>query len=106
MTSYSTTKNIENISRNGSSFEKSIIAKSINDKYKYVRKVCSDCQLLGQSLAYNKKIYGILTLKKPNSKSVSYYFDISFFLEKVLNKAGILVFIEQNEKKTGISSTI
>ena len=80
MASCSSTKNIGNVQRDGSSFEKAIIANSISSEYEYVRKVCSDCQLLGQSLVFEKKKpYDILKLKKPNGEEVSYYFDISNF---------------------------
>ena len=83
MTSCSSTKNIGNVQRDGSSFEKAIIAKSISAEYEYVRKVCSDCQILGQSLIHVKeKPYDILELKKPNGEKVSYYFDISKFFGK------------------------
>ncbi len=83
ITSCSSTKNIGNAQRDGSSFEKAIIAKSISAEYEFVRKVCSDCQLLGQSLVFqDKKPYDILRLKKPNGEKVSYYFDISKFYGK------------------------
>jgi uncharacterized protein YcfL len=83
LTSCSSTKNIGNVKRDGSSFEKAIIAKSISAEYEYVLKVCSDCQLLGQSLSYHKKKpFDILELKKPNGEKVSYYFDISKFFGK------------------------
>ncbi|NQY07555.1 MAG: hypothetical protein HRT68_15505 [Flavobacteriaceae bacterium] len=83
MASCSSTKNIGNVQRDGSSFEKAIIANSISSEYEYVRKVCSDCQLLGQSLVFEKKKpYDILKLKKPNGEEVSYYFDISKFYGK------------------------
>ena len=80
---YSSTKNIGNAQRDGSSFKKAIIAKSISAEYEYVRKVCSDCQLLGQFLVFEKKKpYDILKLKKSNGESISYYFDISKFYGK------------------------
>lgn len=83
ITSCSTTKNIGNETRDGSSFEKAIIAESIADEYEYVRKVCSDCQLIEQSLVFEKKIpYDIIELKKSNGEDVSYYFDISKFYGK------------------------
>jgi len=90
MTSCSTTKNIGNIQRDGSSFEKAVLAKSISDEYKYVRKVCSDCELLGQSLNFKKKKpYDILRLKKSNGEEISYYFDISkFFGKRILIMQG------------------
>lgn len=83
MTSCSSTKNLGNIKRDGSSFEKAIIAKNVSAEYEYVRKVCSDCQLLGQYLVFEKKKpYDILKLKKPSGEEVSYYFDISKFFGK------------------------
>ena len=71
MTSCSSTKNLGNIKRDGSSFEKAIIAKNVSAEYEYVRKVCSDCQLLGQYLVFegihlnakNPKILSFLALK-------------------------------------------
>lgn len=83
LASCSSTKNIGNVQRDGSSFEKAIIAKSISSEYEYVRKVCSDCQFLGQSLVFKKKKpFDILKFKKPNGEEVSYYFDISKFFGK------------------------
>ena len=81
--SCSTTKSTENSSREGSSFETAIVVKSISEEYKYVKKVCPTCQLLGQSLVFEKKKpYDILRYKKPNGDNVSYYFDISKFYGK------------------------
>jgi len=83
ITSCSSTKNIETTIRDGSSFENAIIVKSIAEEYEYVKKVCSDCQLLGQALVFEKKKpYDILDLKKSNGEKVSYYFDISKFYGK------------------------
>ena len=83
MTSCSTTKNIGEVSRDGSSFEKAIIVKSVAEEYEYVRKVCSDCKLLEQFLTFEKKKpYDILKLKKSNGEEVSCYFDISKFFGK------------------------
>ncbi|RXJ50663.1 hypothetical protein [Gelidibacter gilvus] len=83
MTSCSSTKNIGIIQRDGSSFEKAIIVKSVSEEYDYVRKVCADCQLLGQSLVFEKKKpYDILQLTKSNGEDISYYFDISKFFGK------------------------
>lgn len=83
--SCSTTKNIKQTSRDGSSYEKAIIAKSISEEYEYVKTVCSNCQFLGQALSYNNdRPYDILNLKKPNGEKVSYYFDISSFFGKGL----------------------
>jgi len=84
ITSCSATKNIEGTIRDGSSFEKAIIVKSIAEEYEYVGKVCADCQVLGQSLVFEKKKpYDILKLKKSDGEEVSYYFDISKFYGKM-----------------------
>ncbi|OUS00965.1 hypothetical protein A9Q86_09465 [Flavobacteriales bacterium 33_180_T64] len=83
-TSCASTKNIGHTTeRDGTSFAKAIIVKSIAEEYEYVRKACSDCQLLGQSLIFEKKKpYDILNLKKSNGETISYYFDISKFYGK------------------------
>lgn len=66
-----------------SSFEKARVVKSVKAKYTYVRKVCPDCQLLGQALVYNeKKPYDIIKVKKANGEKTSCYFDISEFFGK------------------------
>tara|TARA_R110002051_G_C8387423_1_gene446172 strand:- start:133 stop:438 length:306 start_codon:yes stop_codon:yes gene_type:complete len=84
LASCSSTKNISTIDRDGSSFEKAIIVNSISEEYEYARKVCSNCQLLGQSLTFNKKKkpFDVLEFKKENGEKVSYYFDISKFFGK------------------------
>jgi len=80
ITSCSSTKNTGSSVRDGSSFEKAIKVNSVAQEYEYVKKVCSDCQLLQQSLVFNKKKpFDILKLKKSNGEEVSYYFDISKF---------------------------
>lgn len=76
-------ENIDNTGRDGSSFEKAIIVKSIKEEYAYVKKNCINCTMLGQALAYNeKKPFDILRLKNAEGKEVSYYFDISIFFGK------------------------
>lgn len=76
--SCSSTKNIGSTVRDGSSFANAVVVNSISEEYEYVRNVCSSCQLLGQSLVYEKsKPYDVLEFKKSNGKIVSYYFDIS-----------------------------
>lgn len=83
ITSCSSSKSIETTIRDGSSFEKAIIVKSIAEEYEYVKKDCLNCQFLSQSLAIvKKKPYDILELKKSNGEKVSYYFDISGFFGK------------------------
>lgn len=82
-TSCSSTKNSIHSERDGSSFEKAIIVNSIAEEYEYTKKVCRNCKFLGQSLVFHKKKpYDILKYKKPNGKTVSYYFDISSFFGK------------------------
>ncbi|NRD19034.1 hypothetical protein HNV08_03160 [Winogradskyella eckloniae] len=78
-----TSQSIDNTGRDGSSFEKAIIVKSISDEYAFVKKACVNCTLLGQALAYNdKKPFDILRLKNAEGETVSYYFDISLFFGK------------------------
>lgn len=78
-----TTKSVSDGERDGSSYEKAIIVKSIPAEYQYVKKVCPGCQFQGQSLVFHKnKPYDILKYKKPNGEMVSYYFDISKFYGK------------------------
>ena len=81
--SCSSSKSISNSERDGSSFQKAIIANSIAEEYEYARKVCQNCQLLGQALTEHKgKPYDILNFRKPNGEEISYYFDISKFFGK------------------------
>lgn len=83
ISSCSATKNTANSGRDGSSFEKAIIVESISKEYEYTRKVCSDCEFLGQALlSVKKKHYDRLDYKKPNGEKVSYYFDITSFFGK------------------------
>lgn len=78
-----TTQKIDNTGRDGSSFKKAIIVKSINEEYAYVKKDCINCTMLGQALVYNeKKPFDILRLKNADGKEVAYYFDISLFFGK------------------------
>lgn len=83
VTACSSTKNLGNTTRDGSSFEKAVIVNSVSEEYEYVRRVCSNCQMMGQSLVFEKKKpYDILRLKKQSGEEVSYYFDISKFFGK------------------------
>lgn len=76
-------KVVDNTLRDGSSFSKAILVKSISEEYDYVRANCSGCQLKGQALAFNKKKpYDILTAITPEGKEKEYYFDISKFYGK------------------------
>lgn len=81
--SCASTTDLGNVVRDGSSFEKAIVVKSVGEEYEYAGKVCSDCQILQQSLVFKKKKpYDVLDFKKPNGEEVSYYFDISSFYGK------------------------
>ncbi len=83
ITSCSTTKNGINTLRDGSSFEKAVIVRSISEEYEYVGKVCPDCKLSVQYLTFKKKKpYDILEMERPDGEHVSYYFDISKFYGK------------------------
>lgn len=69
--------------RDGSSFEKAIRVKSIDQEYAYVREVCPDCRINRQSLIFHeKKPYDVLDFTRDNGEEVSYYFDISSFFGK------------------------
>lgn len=81
--SCSSTQSALKSKRDGSSYEKAVKVESVKAEYDYVRRVCSDCKILGQSLAsYKHKHYDILKLEKNNGDKVSYYFDISKFYGK------------------------
>lgn len=71
------------VTKDGSSYERAVVVKSIAEEYQYVKRVCLDCQLLGQSLQYNeKKPYDVLRLQTSKGREVAYYFDISSFFGK------------------------
>ena len=81
--SCATVKQSNNEPRDGSSFEKAIVVKSIAQEYAYVKTVCPECQLQAQSLVFNKKKpYDLLIFKKSNGEEVVYYFDVSRFYGK------------------------
>lgn len=70
-------------SGDGTSIQNAVVVSSINEEYEYVREVCPDCQLLGQSLLFeNKKPYDLLEFKRPDGQKLSFYFDISKFFGK------------------------
>ncbi|NOR87010.1 MAG: hypothetical protein GQ527_05325 [Bacteroidales bacterium] len=69
--------------KDGSSTEKAIKVNSISDEYRYVGDICKGCQLIEQALIKEKKkAYDVITVKKPDGSTVSYYFDISSFFGK------------------------
>ena len=65
----------------GSSMEKALKVKSIEQEYKIVSEKCSDCKMKNQRLIFNDKDkpFDVLTYIKPNGEEVKYYFDISSF---------------------------
>lgn len=83
ITSCTSTKGVLSSNRDGSSFNNAIVANSIAEEYEYVRKVCKDCQMVKQSLTFEKEVpYDILEFKNSNGDKVLYYFDISKFFGK------------------------
>lgn len=83
LTSCSSSKKLTSTVPDGSSFEQAIVVKSVIEEYEYVKKVCQDCQLLGQMLShYKDKPYDILRFTNSKGEEVSYYFDISKFFGK------------------------
>lgn len=69
--------------RDGTSYEKAIIVKSVADEYKYIRENCPNCQNKSQSLVFKgKKPYDVLTVVKEDGGEMDYYFDISKFFGK------------------------
>ncbi|WP_075591190.1 hypothetical protein [Labilibacter marinus] len=82
-----TSKDISNsdstVNRDGSSFKKAIIVNDIKSEYSYVRSVCEGCQILGQSLVFDKKKpYDVIKVQKSDGEKGAYYFDISSFYGK------------------------
>ncbi|WP_323028108.1 hypothetical protein [Gelidibacter japonicus] len=83
ISSCSSTKDLTVSERDGSSYEKAVIVKSVAEEYEYAKKACQGCQLLGQSLSqYKNKPYDILRFKNSDGDEVIYYFDISKFYGK------------------------
>ena len=83
ISSCSSSKNIAILERDGSSYEKAVIIKSVPEEYDYVKKACQGCQLMEQYLSrYENKPYDILKLKNIDGDEVTYYFDISKFFGK------------------------
>jgi len=69
--------------RDGSSFEKAIIAKSIDSEYEWIRKEYPGSRVLGQALVQNdKKYYDVLTVKLSDGGTKKVYFDINSFFGK------------------------
>ena len=68
----------------GSSMEKAIKVKSVEQEYIIVREKCADCKIKSQGLTFDDKEnpFDVLTLIKPNGEVVKYYFDISKFYGK------------------------
>ena len=67
-------------SHDGSSVEKAIKVGSVDEEYQIMRKLCPDCQLVGQSLVpKGNKHYDVIDLVRPNGEKVVYWFDINSF---------------------------
>jgi hypothetical protein len=67
----------------GSSFEKAIAVKSIDDEYKWLRKNYSGYKLELQALTMHKgKAYDMLRIVTSKGEKKSIYFDISSFFGK------------------------
>jgi hypothetical protein len=70
--------------RDGSSYEKAVMAKSIDAEYDWLRKNCSGCKFMGQSLRKNEgKYYDVLSVQLADGTKKDFYFDINSFLEKI-----------------------
>lgn len=79
----SASEKTQSTERDGTSFEKAIIAKSIDAEYAWLRKNCPDCKFLQQSLRQNKgKHYDVLTVQLSDGSKKDYYFDINSFFGK------------------------
>lgn len=73
----------KNSNTDGSSIANAIKVKSVPEEYEYVKKNCSGCKMVSQSLIQEKgKPYDLLQLVKPDGTEVNYYFDISSFFGK------------------------
>ena len=69
--------------RDGISYEKAVIAKSIPDEYNWLKKNYPGCQFMQQSLRHYKNVpYDVLTVKLPDGTKKDFYFDISSFFGK------------------------
>ncbi|HMV07248.1 MAG TPA: hypothetical protein PK325_07700 [Cyclobacteriaceae bacterium] len=69
--------------RDGTSYEKAIIAKSIPDEYNWLKKNHPGSQFIQQSLRHYKNVpYDVLTVKLPDGTKKDFYFDISSFFGK------------------------
>lgn len=78
-----TTDEVSVSERDGTSYEKAIIAKSIPDEYNWLKKNHPGCQFMQQSLRHYKNVpYDVLTVKLPDGTKKDFYFDISSFFGK------------------------
>jgi glutaredoxin len=69
--------------QDGSSFEKAIVVKNIDEEYAYVKKVCPDCKFKKQSLVSQGKKYYDVLLYDNSGTEAAYYFDINSFFGKL-----------------------
>ena len=83
MISCSTSSKIASGDRDGLSYEKAIIAKSISFEYEWIKENFPGSQTQRQMLSVHKrKHYDIVTIKKPDEETKDIYFDISSFFGK------------------------
>ena len=79
----SSTKKTTSSSAGEATVENAIKVSGISEEYKYIKKNCSGCQVVQQSLVFiKKKPYDILEVRKANGETVEYFFDISSFYGK------------------------
>lgn len=78
-----TTDEVSVSERDGTSYEKAIIAKSIPDEYNWLKKNHPGGQVLQQALTkYKGKPYDVLTVRLQDGTKKDFYFDISSFFGK------------------------
>lgn len=79
----STTSEVSTDERDGSSYEKAIIVKSIDAEYEWLRQNCPGCKFLQQALRQNKGMhYDVLTVQLTDGSKKEFYFDINSFFGK------------------------
>ena len=69
--------------QDGTSFEKAIVVKNIDEEYDWIRKNYPESRFLGQALLFNnKKPFDRLSIELPSGEKKDVYFDISKFFGK------------------------
>ena len=76
--------NSQKVKRDGLTIQTAIKVRSVMEEYVYIRENCQNCQMLSQSLIkHNGKHFDQITVKTPDGKEVSYFFDISSFFGRM-----------------------